>query len=133
MRMTIFTATAAFIILVAAGCGSDAPPTAPVTGTVTYKGAPLKEATISFMPKDGRPGYGKIVDGSIKDVMTLEPGDGAPVGPSQVTIQAAQGGGDMYAEQKSLIPDRYGSPEKSGLTADIKADGPNELKFELTD
>ena len=58
-------------VALAAGCGSDAN-VAPVTGTVTYKGEPLKQGTITFVPENGRPGNGKIVDGQIVEV-TLAP------------------------------------------------------------
>jgi len=111
-----------------AGCGGGG--FAPVAGTVTYKNEPLKEGSIAFHPEKGRPAHGKIRDGKIVEVTTETAGDGARVGPVRVTIQAVTGGSDMYAKHKSLVPDKYGDPSKSGLTAEIKPDA-NDLKFDL--
>jgi len=120
--------------LACAGCGgSDQPPTAPVTGSVTYKGQPLAQGTIAFYPASGRPAYGKIENGEIVEVTTFTPNDGAPVGPNNVAIQAVEGLDDMYKPAKWLIPERYGNPQQSGLTADIKDSGTNEVTFALTD
>jgi hypothetical protein len=115
------------------GCGGRSLPTAKVSGKVSYKGMPLSAGTITFLPDSGRPGYGKIVNGEIKDVSTMSENDGAPLGPNTVTIQSVEESGkqDMYAVPKSLIPERYADPAKSGLTADIKAGGPNEFTFDL--
>ena len=111
------------------GCGGNR---ASITGTVTYKNQPVKEGTIMFLPEGGRPATGKIVDGKIVDVTTTQSNDGAPVGKHKVQITAVEGGKDMYAKTRSLIPEKYGNPEKSGLTAEIKP-GQNELTFDLKD
>ncbi len=115
------------------GCGGGGPTLAPVTGTVTYKGKPLPEGALMFLVAEGRPASAKIVDGQITEVTTLRAGDGAPVGNHKVTITSVEGGKDMYAKTKSRIPEKYAAAEKSGLTADIKSGGPNELKFDLKD
>ncbi len=132
MNLRDFSLSTALALLVClTGCGEEAPPTGEVTGMVTYQGKPLSEGTITFIPQGGRPGYGKIVDGVITEVSTHEPNDGAPLGPNQVTIQAMANANDMYAPAKSLIPEHYASPDKSGLTANIQADETNDLKFDL--
>jgi len=111
------------------GCGSGLD-LGSVTGTVTYKDAPLKEGTITFHSEKGRPAVGKIVEGKITDVTTENLNDGVAIGPSRVTVQAITNAGDMYAKHKSLVPDKYGDPAKSQLKADIKS-GSNDLKFDL--
>ncbi len=132
-------ATALFILLpsslipLVSGCGGGGPETAPVTGTVTYQGNPLPKGAITFYPASGRPAYGKIVDGKIVDVTLLKPGDGAIPGPNKVSITSVEPGKDMYTPSKSLIPDRYADPSKSGLTAEIKKGQTNEVKFDLKD
>jgi len=113
-----------------AGCGGGGPELVPVKGTVKYKGQPLPTGSITFHPAKGRPATGTIKDGAIQDVTTVTAGDGATAGTAKVTVQANSGGGDMYAPRKSLIPDKYGDPEKSGLTAEIKAGG-GDLAFDL--
>lgn len=111
-----------------AGCGGES--LTPVTGTVHYKGQPLKEGSITFLPEKGRPATGKIVDGQIVEVTTNQANDGVPAGKHKVTITSIEGGKDMYAPTKSRIPEKYAVAEQSGLTADI-GPGKNELKFDL--
>ena len=47
-------------LLALAGCGKgDYPDMARVTGTVTYKGKPVPNMMVNFMPTEGRPSWGK--------------------------------------------------------------------------
>jgi len=77
---------------------------------------------------------------------SFDPNDGAVpgkyyVGIAKVVLEdaaAGQGGpgGEQDPEAKiarDMLPVKYKVPQQSGLTADISASGPNELKFELTD
>ncbi|MCE9565705.1 MAG: hypothetical protein K8U57_27085 [Planctomycetes bacterium] len=121
-------AWASVLFVFVAGCSG--PGIAPVEGTVTYKGEPLKDGTILFHPEKGRPAAGKIRDGKIVEVTTETLNDGVPVGSVRVAIQAITNPDKMDAPHKSLIPEKYGDPDKSELTADIKP-GKNDLKFEL--
>lgn len=127
------------LLLLLAGCGSNM---AQVTGTVTYEGKALKEGTIIFETTGARPASGKIVEGKIVEVMTLKEGDGITPGTHKVAIHAFEttgGAGGANPGDKSgvasmmpkrLIPESYGNPETSKLTAEIKA-GTNEVKYEL--
>ena len=110
------------------GCGG--PGVAPVEGTVTFKGEPLKEGTILFHPEKGRPAAGKIRDGKIVEVTTETLNDGVPVGRVRVAIQAITNADKMDGPHKSLIPEKYGEADKSELKAEITA-GKNDLKFDL--
>src|SRR5580704_15129652 len=48
------------VMLALAGCGKgDYPAMAKVTGTVTYKGKPVPNMMVNFMPTAGRPSWGK--------------------------------------------------------------------------
>ncbi|MGE3822010.1 MAG: hypothetical protein AB7I30_21565 [Isosphaeraceae bacterium] len=125
-----------------------------VTGTVTYNGEPLPIGRINFVPKDpeGRPAAGSIVNGKYY-LTTHDPDDGALVGEYKVTItsyggdlekvqrEADEAGGAQDAmpdqmavaqAQKSLIPEKFGSFEGSGLTGDVRAKF-NTIDFELRD
>jgi hypothetical protein len=110
------------------GCRGDGP--VPVTGTVTYKGTPLAQGTITFTPEEGRVAFGKIKDGKIVEVTTHTLDDGAAKGRNRVSIRSISNPDDMYAKQVSLIPEKYGDPNTSGLTAEL-ASGTNELSFDL--
>lgn len=125
--------------IIISGCSSsDRSPLGKVTGTVTYNGVPVEEATIVFHNPDGRPGTGQIVEGQIENVTTYDKlNDGAAVGTLKVTIHPV-------IDQESLkpmkpgevmklpLPARYSDPQQSGLTAEIEP-GTNDLTFELTD
>ena len=115
------------------GCSKD--PTAPVSGSVTYKGQSLSVGKVSFIDAKGRAGYGPIKDGrySIR----------APIGDCKVSIESTeaevpedpkqrkQGRPGMFIP-KSFIPEKYGSPEKSGLTFKVE-DKENTAGFALKD
>ncbi len=114
------------------GCGSGGSALAPVVGTVTYEGTPLKTGIIQFEPSMGRSARGKIVDGQIQDVSTYEPGDGVMIGESNVYIFSfvrEQVGMDI---PPSVIPKRYNTPETSGLSVSIKPEEENVLDLKLT-
>lgn len=124
-------------LLMLAGCGSgvDRPSTAQVEGTVTFDNQPLEGASISFIPQDGRPASGFTDAGGHFVLKTFEPGDGAILGEHTVIVTKvaadSNSGDDIYAKQKSVIPEKYGDLKKSGLTATVKPDGGNKFSFEL--
>ena len=139
------------VIVVAAalgGCGgaSDAPALGRVTGTVTYLGQPLANATVVFLPE--RPGVRSasgITDQNGRfELMSDIPGDGAVLGKHRVTITARAPDQPLTAEQqlalqstgispppaKALIPEKFFRFDTSGLTAEVKS-GANTSNFDL--
>tara|TARA_R110002095_G_scaffold95794_2_gene83695 strand:+ start:542 stop:1000 length:459 start_codon:yes stop_codon:yes gene_type:complete len=118
--------------VVAAGCGSGktGPKKYDVSGDVTFEGKPLAKGQIIFTGtnEEKRIDVIDIFDGHFKG--ELRPG------PMKVEIRAFQensnltpsGGPGGFPEQ--YLPPQYN--EKTTLTADIKEEGANELKFELT-
>lgn len=119
--------------VVSLGCGEDGPKMATVSGTVNYKGQPLKKGKIQFEPESGRTAYGEIVEGQIKNVKTYEPGDGAVVGTHRVSIYAFVRDPVGMEIVPSMIPERYNDPSTSGVTEVIESGSKNELQIELTD
>jgi hypothetical protein len=119
------------VAIAVCGCGGGNK-TGHVSGTVTFNGAPLAEGSIVFHPLKGRPARGEIQNGEIVEVTTLEPGDGAPLGDVKIAIQASKPDPNDPSGMKriSLIPDKYGNSDTSGLTATITS-GRNVLKFDL--
>ena len=139
-----------------AGCnGASLPegarPTYPTTVTVTYNGAPVEGATVTFVDSGTppAPSYG-LTDAQGVAKMKTSYADGAVAGEHKVSItkQETLGGApsvdqdspeyDPYAADapttiKDLLPAKYGSIVTSGLTAPVTESGPNEFKFELTD
>jgi len=123
-----------------------------ISGTVTYRGNPVKKGAIHFLPTAaGRPAAsGKIADGAIKDVSTQTEGDGINAGTYRIAIVAFDdaflessrkrgfNGADPQEvaravnEFKPSIPARYSSVRESGLVEEISPTH-REIKLELVD
>jgi hypothetical protein len=143
-----------------AGAEGDAGrrPTSPVSGVVTYKGKPVENATVSFICSSGEPisAFG-VTDAEGKFALfTYESGDGAVIGDHQVTVTKTDAGKPLERRTgedpwnletynppsmgvtpppvvKHLVPEKYSVVEKSGLTAKVTEEGPNEFTFNLAD
>src|SRR5262245_13521483 len=96
-------------VLVQAGCGSANMKVAPVSGTVTLDGNPLKKASVTFLPRaGGRPSFGVtndqgryILEYSMQEL-------GAEVGACTVNITTRNTGDDSGAKAtKEHVPKRY--------------------------
>lgn len=92
MKFHFCTSYARWLVVAAnltiAGCGGGAkgPATVPASGTVTYKGEPVKMGSLTFAPTDAnvRAAQAQIVDGRYK----TEPGQGLMVGNYKIVIQS---------------------------------------------
>ena len=153
-----FSAWGVVACLAAAGCGGggDQLTTYPVTGVVTYNGAPVGDATVGFVPaEEGKPSaFGRTAQDGTYSLTTYEAGDGAPEGSYTVTVTkleqvATDQTGSVTDESdpnyvpppdnpaptpppKSLVPKKYGSAKTSGLTRDVSS-GENSIDLELVD
>ncbi len=135
------------LMLALAGCGkSDYPEMARVTGTVTYKGKPVPNMMVNFMPTEGRPSWGKTDSQGRFEMVYDSDYNGAKVGhhkvyftPPATTID----GGTSRASRKAIasaagltpeeladIRQRYGSEEATQLEVDVKKD-PEVLDLKL--
>jgi len=125
---SLFYLSIALAGLMLVGCGNSP---RSIDGKVNYQGAPLPAGSITFEPvEEGHRASGTIENGQIVGITTFKAGDGLLPGEYRVSITAATNTDDMYAEHKSLIPERYGNPATSSLTATIPPTG--DLIFELT-
>ena len=130
------------VMSVFVGCGkSDRSPLGQVTGTVTYMGEPVENATIVFHNPKGRSATGRIENGDIKAVTTYDTlNDGVAIGTLAVTIHPVMDREPMKPKPDEEptspaippFPSRYGDPTTSDLTAEIQA-GENKIFFDLTD
>ncbi len=147
------------LVGLAVGCGSGDPLGVGVSGTVTYKGKPIKEGLISFIPlegTDGPKGGANIDDGKY-----AIPRRGALVpGKYRVEIRAFEESGEETAkstqqsqmfgrplekitqdpgaaeqlqkirmQKKNVIPERYN--ENSELTKQVPNESEVTIDFEL--
>jgi hypothetical protein len=123
-------------LVAASGCGGG---TGEVSGVVKYKGQPLDGGQITFK------GGGKLIGVDLKPDGTFT-ATGVPTGTVKVAVSSldgekmvehfrkasASGRGESKtpppkgeASQYSKVPQKYGDPEASGLTIEVKS-GKNE-------
>ncbi len=137
-------------------CGDsfdDHPPVYPVKGKVNFQGKPMSGGTILFEYEGeggadapaGPPGKPFRVTGKIDSKGTFNlvayPGsEGVPAGKYKVGILAAQGRSENIFNPKAIMPTKagaailskeYADPKKSGLSAEVSKDKPNEPVFDL--
>ena len=128
-------------MLGAAGCDSG-PETAPVSGTVTFRGQPLRFGTVMFQHESGgQPAIGAIQSDGSFQLTTPGLGDGVRVGPQLVRITCFEGNDPNNSQSlgsgepvlgRTLIPMKYSSFGGSGLTAEVKSGGePQSFEFDL--
>jgi hypothetical protein len=80
---------------------------APVSGTVTLDGAPLKRASVMFHPEGGRPSYGVTNEQGHYVLEYTATQLGAEVGKCRVSISTASQNEDGSQATKELVPQRY--------------------------
>ncbi len=126
IMMRKFGALALLLSAVAfAGCsgavgGGDRYATHPVTGKVTYNGAPVPGAVVTFSPnKSGVPGASGITDNQGTYILTTyDAGDGAVEGEYKVmvskTAPSASGGGGAPAHDPTGASGNTGAPSHAG-------------------
>jgi hypothetical protein len=116
------------------GCGGDSGelPTVPASGTVTYQGKPVAKGTIHFQPENGRPASAPIEDGKFT-LTTYKEGDGAMAGKHKVAVDVTEDvpGKEGDTTTKYLIPQKYASPEQSGLSIEIPSSGSSKLEIDI--
>jgi hypothetical protein len=144
---TFLRAAVGVVALAAAGCSGGS---VTVTGKVAYQGKPVVFGSVVVIGKDGLPKAGLIepdgtfriagvVPGSVQVAVSSPPPPGAAPAPKP---RGGRTGGDWEDDEKILptvagdpavakawfpIPDRYGDPAKSGLTATVGSGQPLDL------
>lgn len=128
--------------LLAVGCGKSGTGPVPVTGRVLVNGRPAAGAAVVFHPVNAggeatRPLAQVDQNGEFR-LTTASAGDGAAPGEYKVTLtwyvspprtgKRAEGD-DPPA--KNLIPDRYGKPDSTPVTATVKSDGTEPIRIEI--
>ncbi|MEZ5944552.1 MAG: hypothetical protein R3C18_24450 [Planctomycetaceae bacterium] len=149
--MRSFVLLASTLVLVGCGGGpSDAPTLVPATGTVYVNDEPIMGANVTFQVA-GAPLATGTTNAEGKFVMTTGGRPGAPLGDAKVGIAKVTAQqqdtvnmtpDDMRNMQMDNngttpglteeIPQKYGNPASSGLTATLSTDGAqNDFEFRL--
>ncbi len=139
----------------AVGCGgTSGPELVPAQGTVKFQGGPMAGAQVSFVPEKGPVAFA-TTDTEGKFVLKTGTLPGVAIGPSRASVSMKDSGGGgpldkpmtpedmqkmamegtldaaMAKQNKSLIPEKYGNIETSGLSFEVKKGEPNEFAIEL--
>lgn len=137
-RFSLALAVAA-VVLTPLGCGKGGPVMGRVSGTVTYKGQPVKKGTVSFVSTEAtrRNATGQLDANGYYTLQTEEPGDGAEVGDYEVALYSHQEKILDYTPKTPVkpertIPEKYENPKTSGLKKTVQS-GSNKFDFDLTD
>lgn len=121
-----------------AGCSSAPPELPPVSGTVTYQGAPVEGAIIVFHPAEAgdlQPAQA-TTDSNGQFAISTHVGQGeyqpglAP-GKYLVEISKREAAADFTNPPRHLLPEKYASVKTSELTAVVPAEGAEALEFAL--
>jgi hypothetical protein len=138
---TFLGVAAPLIFIAVGGCGGapapDRPKTVPVQGTITLKGQPLADASVTFMlPDNSGSAVGRTDAAGHYSLTTFEQGDGAIPGEYGVQVvkyeeppQEVKDG--ETPPLKSLIPDKYTAVASSGLKATVADGADNTFDFDL--
>ncbi|MBX3426102.1 MAG: hypothetical protein KF688_10515 [Pirellulales bacterium] len=131
----------AWATVLSIGC-SKGPEMAPATGTVSFRGEPLKFGTVMFQHKaGGQPAVGAIQSDGSFSLSTPRLGEGVRVGPQLVRITCFEGNDPNNPMTlpngepilgRSLIPQRYGSFGGSGLSVEVASGQSQPFDFQLT-
>ncbi len=109
--------------------GVDDSPRYPVSGAVLIDGEPLREGTIRFVPKSGRPSSSAIQsDGSFRLIARYVDDvggeEGVPPGQYRVSVSASEILDERAEEVRWLAPSRYADFRTADLNVNV--DGPEE-------
>ena len=128
-----------------AGCGVSGPPTAPVSGVVTYEGKPVQYAKVMFFPQgipDALTGFAQTdAEGRFTEVISGTK-KGAFVGHNFVTIteewppdvEIPESPDGMQKEPpRGPWDQKYRDSTDPALKVDIVADGDNYFEFEISE
>ena len=123
------------LLALAGGCGKSDPSLVPVTGTVTLNDQPLANATVTFIPKDGTPGFGGVgrtdaagkyaLKGSRDDAAGVPPGEYRVVVskrlmPDGTEVPANDNTPPMNSPARESLPEAYSSMSLSTLSATVR-------------
>jgi len=126
------------LVALACGCSKSDPSLVPVTGTVTLNDQPLANATVTFIPKDGTPGFGGVgrtdaagkytLKGSRDDAPGIPAGEyrvviGKRLMPDGSEVPANDNTPPMNSPAKESVPAAYSSLAATTLSATVQPGG----------
>jgi hypothetical protein len=145
-RVAALVTLPALFAVVGCGKGSDYPEMARVSGTVTYKGKPVPNMMVNFMPTAGRPSWGKtdaegkyemVYDSDYKGakmghhkVYITPPASTIDGGTSKASKKALAAAANLTQEEMLDIRSKYGAEDVTKYEVDVKKD-PEVINIKL--
>lgn len=108
--------TVPLLMAAVVGCGSGGPALVPVTGVLTYKGKPVANAGLRFLPEAGRPSSGQTDEEGRFTLSYDREHEGAVMGKHKVWVTRMPTRPTTKAEQEAAIMGR-----KTPLSRDLSA------------
>ena len=118
-------------ILCISGCDRG-PRLGTVTGTVTWEGKPLNQATVTFTPDNGRAAFARTAEDGSYSLKFSDGREGAVVGDNNVTIETARFSLDddgNPVEHPEILPAKF--HEESDIVKVVEP-GKQVIDFPLT-
>ena len=132
----ILLCTSVVLSTVMTGCGgSDVPDLATVSGTIKMDSKPLPDATVLFIPANGRPSSGTTDSSGHYTLTYSEQADGVLPGSCRVMISTGKPGkenddGVSEPGKPETVPMEYNID--TSLTFEVKPGTSNTADFELS-
>jgi Carboxypeptidase regulatory-like domain len=129
------------------GCNSGSVSgTVPASGKVTYKGAPVEGAIVTFVPEsEGRTATATTSAGGVFSLTTVDasgamPGkykvtvDKVEYGPgSNLSMEAAAKGNSAEGQAKRVLPAKYAAAASTPLAIEVPSGGKKDIDLPLVD
>jgi hypothetical protein len=122
----LIVASIAVLLLIGCGGGDGG---VPVSGTVTFRGQPFSNASITFYPASGRPVSAAITDGQYSAV--LQPGEYKVTVSLGVNLPPGWKEGDPIPPRDIVLSQQYSSVLHTQLTAKVSEDQSEPVDFKL--
>src|SRR5258708_7342139 len=115
-----------------AGCGQSGSATMlPVEGQVKFKGKLLTKGTVVLYPDPSKGNITKhepraVIEADGRYQVVTHPQQGAPPGWYKVTVSVTEPSDpkNPYSLPRSLTPEKFGKPDESGLSLEVRSHPP---------
>ena len=114
------------LLILVLGCTPTPPVPAPVHGTVSVNGQPLRGGTIVFVPDRQRGNRGEVSHAVLADDGSFELKAGAVPGWHRITVAPPADAVDLARRLEKF---RY--PDRSGLSREVKVGEPNNFDIRI--
>lgn len=120
----------AFVVMLTNGCGASQ---VPAGGTLTYKGKPVADANVTFVPKEAGAGESPAAATDASGKFTI---DGVKPGDYTIVVSpkaAAATENDYSLPPAPPFPAHYSDVAASTLKVTVKSGSDNQFPLELKD